>query len=72
MPPLWETAHPRRNLTDVQRGRLALKLKDSIAAKAKEKENLRKSTLPNLAKSDCSQKPINTRKEIAGVLYLYR
>ncbi|MCL2369685.1 MAG: hypothetical protein FWC80_00415 [Firmicutes bacterium] len=55
----------RRNLIDVERGRLALKLKDVIMAKAREKQisTLKQNTVPqNFAERTNS---IDTRKEIA-------
>lgn len=71
----------RRNLTDHQRGVLALELKSIITARAKEAQGKRTDLLSNLTKSDfdCSSPgreakstariantaPINTRKEVA-------
>jgi len=61
------TAIAKRNLSDVERGRLALKLKGVIAARAK--ENLKTSTggaaprpLPNLGKA-----AIDTQRELARI-----
>ena len=63
----------RRNLLDVERGRLALLLKEAIAARAKEncvlgggdkKSDSAKSGSPTLAKA---LTPIDTRKEVAKI-----
>jgi hypothetical protein len=51
----------RRNLTDVERGRVALKLKEGFAAKAKENQGARTDLLAGLPKSE----PSNTRKNLA-------
>ena len=53
----------RRNLPDVERGRLALKLKDCIVARARKNQGTRNDLLANLPKSE----PINTRKELAKI-----
>lgn len=61
----------RRNLPDVERGRIALKLKDSIAARAKERQGTRTDLLAILPESDQSNicpildKSIDTKKELA-------
>lgn len=52
----------RRNITPFARTELALKLKPIIAKQAKENQGARTDILPKSAKSD---KPINTRQEIA-------
>lgn len=51
----------RRNLTDVERGRIALKLKESFAAKAKQNQGMRTDLLAELPRSE----PSNTRKNLA-------
>lgn len=71
----------RRNLSDVERARIALKLKDKIAAKAKERQGERndlKIDIPPI-KDECTSdyanilanlpksKPINTRSELAKI-----
>jgi hypothetical protein len=53
----------RRNLTDVERGRIALKLKDSIAARARGNQGARSDLSPTLAKGE----PIDTREELARI-----
>ena len=56
----------RRNLIDVERGRLALKLKNMTAERAKLNQGARTDICPNLDK--CSQDdfvPIDTKKELA-------
>ncbi|MCL2370634.1 MAG: hypothetical protein FWC80_05355 [Firmicutes bacterium] len=58
----------RRNLIDVERGRLALKLKNMIAERAKLNQGTRTDICPNLDK--CSQDdfvPIDTKKELAKI-----
>jgi len=55
----------RRNINLYQRTVLALKLQDEIAGRVKEKEHKRKTTKQNSAKS--SEKPIETRKELARI-----
>jgi len=52
----------RRNLNDYSRGALALRLKDVIAARAKEQQGARTDILQNSVKS-----PINTQRELAEV-----
>ncbi|MCL2370090.1 MAG: hypothetical protein FWC80_02540 [Firmicutes bacterium] len=54
----------RRNLTDVERGRLALRLKDMIATRARENQGKRVDLLANLPKG---YNPIDTRKELAEI-----
>ncbi len=51
----------RRNLIDVERGRIALRLKELIAARARENQGMRTDLLTNLSKGEV----LNTRKEIA-------
>ncbi|MDR3319238.1 MAG: hypothetical protein LBS99_07335 [Clostridiales bacterium] len=53
----------RRNLCDVERGRLALKLKEKISERAKESQGARTDILPNLAKCEA----IDTREELAKI-----
>jgi len=53
----------RRNLTDVVRGRLALKLKIRIAARAKQNQGTRTDILTTLSKSE----PVHTRKKLAEI-----
>lgn len=53
----------RRNLGAFDRGSLALKMKDIIAAKARKNQGTRTDILTTLSKSD----PINTRTEIAKI-----
>jgi len=55
----------RRNLIDVERGRLALKLKDIIMERAKKNQGTRTDIPPNLA--ECSYIPIDTRKELSKI-----
>ena len=51
----------RRNLPGAERGRLALKLKEYMMARAKENQGARTDISPTLAKSE----PIDTREELA-------
>jgi hypothetical protein len=67
---LWilENQMARRNLTAVQRGRLALKYKDMIAARAKEKQlsTLKQNTEADMSVCQISDKrTIDTKKELA-------
>ena len=55
----------RRNLPSYERARLALRLKETIAAEAKAKENERKST--NQKSDESPLREVNTNKELAKV-----
>ena len=57
----------RRNLNDVQRGRIALKLKESIAARAKEKQYQGTNQYSLSADLPEASEPIDTRKELAKI-----
>jgi hypothetical protein len=53
----------RRNLCDVERVRIAMKLKEKIAERAKENQGARTDILTNLAKCEAN----NTRQELAKI-----
>ena len=56
----------RRNLIDVERGRLALKLKDMIATRARQNQGARTDLCPNLDKGLHDDfVPIDTKRELA-------
>jgi len=59
----WSHQENRRNMTPYQRTALALQFKPMLAAKAKVKESMRKTTLENSPKSP----EIDTRAEIAKI-----
>jgi ParB-like chromosome segregation protein Spo0J len=56
----------RRNLSDAERGRLALKLKDMIAARAKERQGTRTDIVQNFAQCE-SGRTREKLAEIAGI-----
>ena len=60
----WTHQDNRRNLTQYQRGKIALQFKPMLVAKAKEKESARKMTLQNSVKSN---KECNTCQELADI-----
>jgi len=55
----------RRNLIDVERGRIALKLKDAIAARAK--ENQIRKPINSVSTNLSEQNPVDTRRELAKI-----
>jgi len=57
----------RRNLSDVDRGRIALKLKDKIMARAKEKQCCGINQYSLSTKLSEASTPIDTRKELAKI-----
>ncbi len=61
----WSHQEHRRNLTPFQRTEIALRFKPMFAAKAKEKEFLRKSTRQTSAESPL--KPVSTKDELAQI-----
>ena len=62
---IWKHQENRRNLTPFHRGELALKLKDVIAAKAKERQGTRNDLADNIPPKSAESK--ETRQELAKI-----